>query len=145
MKMQKKYNERLIKFAKHLEKITNHHEMGLIDTAELIELEENKYTGYKMVYHGWVFDELPLVFDEWYFHHDFGHPLYEGGPIEYGTTGCVADFFGLSRTELMHLFDLQRSQDTDKYGGLILDFDSEGPELCINIFDLVEFRTKNDN
>lgn len=142
MKSKNKYNERLIKFAKHLEKIKDHPEFGLYNTASLVELEKKRNTSFLITYHQWAFEELPVVFSEWYFAEKFGQPSWEGCMEEEGTLAAVIDFFNLSLTEVCHLFDLEGFQDVNRYGGNQLNFESDGPELAENIFELVKRHQK---
>lgn len=140
MKTKNKYNERLIKFAKHLEKTTNHYEFGLYKQASLVEVEKKRNTSFLVTFHEWVFEELPIVFKEWYFAEKTGDPVCEGSLPEEGTVGAVIDFFNLRMDEFCHLFDLEGFQNVKKFGGSYLNFESEGPVLAKNIFDLVERR-----
>jgi hypothetical protein len=145
MKTNKKYNERLLKFAKHLEKITNHPEFGLYKSASLVEIEEKRNVSFLIIYHEWVFEELPNVFTEWSYAEKFGQPSCKGCFEDEGTLAAVTDFFDLKMTEVCHLFDLDGFQDINRYGGTQLNFDSDGPTISKNIFELVEYRMRNTN
>ena len=145
MKTNLKYNERLIKFAKHLQAIKNHPEFGLYKSASLVELEEKRNTSFMITYHEWVFEELPVVFSEWYFSETNGAPFCEGCMEEEGTLAAVIDFFDLRLTETCHLFDLEGFQDVKKYGGNYLTFQSDGPEIADNIYGLLTVRSLGKN
>lgn len=141
MKQNNKYTERLIKFAKHLEKITNHYEFGLYKTVSLVELEKKRNTSFLVTFHEWVFQELPMVFDEWHFAGKFGEPLYKGCLPEERTVEAVIDFFNLRMDEFCHLFDLEGFQNVARFGGNQLNFESDGPALAENIYELVKRKT----
>lgn len=140
MKTQNKYNNRLLKFAKHLEKITNHYEFGLYQTVNLVELAKKRNVTLMVTYHEWAFAELPAIFNDWYFDEKFGKPLCEGSLPEEGTVGAVIDFFNLRMEEFCHLFDLEGFQNVERYGGGYLNFESEGPDLAKNIYELLKRR-----
>ena len=140
MKTNKKYNERLLKFAKHIEQITNHPEFGLYKSASLVEVEEKRNVSFLITYHEWVFEELPNVFPEWYYAEKFGQPSCKGYIEEEGTLAAVIDFFDLKMTEVCHLFDLEGFQDVKRYGGHQLNYYSMGPEISKNIYELVKTR-----
>lgn len=140
MKTKNKYNERLLKFAKHLEVITNHYEFGLYQSASLVEVEKKRNTSFKVTYHEWVFGELPVIFSDWYFDKKFGRPLCKGSAPEEGTVAAVIDFFNLRMDEFCHLFDVEGFQSVQKFGGAHINFESDGPALARNIFELVEHR-----
>lgn len=89
-----------------------------------------------------MFEELPAVFSEWYYAEKFGQPSCKGCLEEEGTLAAVIDFFNLSLTEVCHLFDLEGFQDVNRYGGNQLNFESDGPELAENIFELVKRHQK---
>lgn len=140
MKSQDKSNERLLKFAQHLEQIKNHPEQGIFDTVEFVELELRKERRHKILYHAWVFEELPLIFKEWGFNGKFGNPLPDDIQDEEGTVAAVLDFFDLTLFEFCHLFNLEGIQDPQRYGGKHLTFEADGPDLAQNIRDLVAAR-----
>lgn len=140
MKTQNKFNDRLIKFAKHLDTIQNHYEFGLYQTVNLIELAKKRNLTLMVTYHEWAFAELPAIFDEWYFDANFGRPLFEGCIPEEGSVGAVIDFFNLRMEEFCHLFDLEGFQNVERFGGGFLNFESDGPDIARNIFELVKRR-----
>lgn len=140
MKTKNKFNERLIKFAKHLEQITNHYEFGLFQSASLVEVEKKRNTSFMVTYHEWAFGELPVIFNEWYFDEKFGKPVCKGSAPEEGTVGAVIDFFNLRMDEFCHLFDVEGFQNPNKFGGDYINFESDGPAIAKNIFELVERR-----
>lgn len=142
MKTKNKYTERLLKFAKHIEQITNHYEFGLYQNANLVEIKEFPHVTTPLVYHFWVFEELPIVFREWYFHKKTGEPSFKGFDYMGGTLGAVVDYFDLTLKETLHLFDLEGKQDVEVFGGTHLNFESDGPVLAKNIYDLIEYRNE---
>lgn len=140
MKTQNKYNNRLIKFAKHLETITQHREHGLYESANLIELAKKTHIVLNVKYQCWIFDELPALFSDWSFDEQTGKPIWDGCNPEEGSTASVIEFLGLRLDEFMHLFDIEGFQNVRKYGGATLNFDSGGPAVANNIFELVKHR-----
>lgn len=140
MKTKKQFNERLLKLAKHLESTTNHPEFGLTETARLIELSPRAPHSFMVVYPRWVFEELPAIFDEWFYDKQTGNPICDGADEEEGTLGSAIYFFDLSLEETCHLFDLEGKQNVEAFGGLRLNFESDGPELAQNILALVATR-----
>ncbi len=144
MKTKKIFTDRLLKFAKHLETIKNHPEHGLYKEAELIALAVKARIHYKVVYHPWVFEELPAIFDEWYFAEKYGEPLFEGCTIEEGTVTAVVDFFDLTLDEFNHLFDVEGLQLPERFGGQHLTFESDGPALAHNIYELVKIKNADN-
>lgn len=140
MKTKNKYDNRLIKFASHLEKIENHPEFGLYETASLVEVEEKRNTSFKVTFHGWIFGELPGIFKDWNFSEKTGDPLYKGCIPEEGTVAGVIDFFNLRMDEFCHLFDLEGFQNIKRYGGNHLSFESDAKDIAKNIFELIKHR-----
>lgn len=138
MKTKNKYKARLLKFAEHLEKITNHSEHGIYDSASLVELEEKRQVSFLVKYHAWVFDELPALFSDWGFDATYGNPIWDGCHPDEGTVSSVCDFFDLKMEEFIHLFDIDGGQNTTRYGGSILSDESDGPDLAKNMIELVE-------
>ena len=142
MKAKNKYNNRLIKFAEHIQKIKNHPEFGLYESASLVELEEKRNTSFKVTFHGWIFEELPAIFPHWEFSEKNGQPIYIGCHPDEGTVAGVIDFFHLDMNEFCHLFDLEGFQNTKRYGGNHLTFESEGTDIAENIFQLLKYRNE---
>lgn len=138
MKTKNKYTERLLKFAKHIESITNHPEFGLTETARLVELSPRAPQCFMVVYPRWVFEELPVIFDDWFYEFHTGNPICKGSDVEEGTLGAATYFFDLTLGEVCQLFDLEGKQDVKKYGGQHLNFESNGPEMAQNIYELVK-------
>lgn len=145
MKLKKIYTERLLKFADHLAGIKKHPEAGLIETVTLyaFELENTIRIPYDMRYHYWVFAELPVCFDDWYFEEKYGNSVWEGIDSKEGTVASVIDFFDLSLDELGHLFDIDGFQHTDRFGGVKLTETSNGADIARNILDLIKIKRKN--
>jgi hypothetical protein len=142
MKTNKIYTDRLLKFARHLEAITNHPEHGLIETVNLVGIAHSERFHSEMTYQSWLMEELPAVFEEWYFTLRHGNPMCEGSEEKEGTVAAVIDFFDLSLDELRFLFDVEGSQLAEQFGGDILNFDSDGPIYARNIYALVKSREK---
>ncbi|MGQ0828921.1 MAG: hypothetical protein ACT4ON_11080 [Bacteroidota bacterium] len=134
------YNQRLLTFAKHLAVIKQHPEMGLFGTVNLVNLEIKKRTHYKIKYHEWVFEELPGIFDDWFFTEKYGNPMWEGINEENGTVEAAIDFFGLNLFEFSHLFDVEGLQYLHLFGGEKLSENSNGPVISKNIIQLVNSR-----
>ena len=139
MKTSNNYNERLLKFAKHLEKITNHPEHDLIGETTLVDFVGNVRIPYQVKYQSWLFEELPVAFDEWGFG-KFGNPLPEDVDEEENTVAAVIDFFDLSPDEFCFLFDVEGFQLVEQFGGNFLNFESDGPDFARNMYALVETR-----
>lgn len=145
MKTKRRYNERLLKFAQHLEKITNHPEFGMYKTESLIEVPDKKDITFLITYHEWVFKELPSIFPQWYFSEKTGVPVYERYYEDEGTLASVIFFFDLKLAETCHLFDLEGLHDVNHFGGKQLDFNSVGPEIAKNIYALLKTRENFSN
>jgi hypothetical protein len=135
------YNERLIKFAKHLAKIKTHPQMGEYNYAILCGIEHEKQVEFATCYHAWIFDDLPLLFNEWYFNSKLNESFLIGVAEEDGSVAGVFDFFGLSPHEFRHLFDVDGMQEPYYYGGTFLDGDSNGEEISKNIFRFIQCKT----
>jgi hypothetical protein len=142
MKDTKIYTKRLLKFAKHLKKITEHAAHGLLKETEVIALTSKVRIHYNVKYQEWVFDELPIVFNEWHFTEKYGHPMCEGMNESEGTVAAVIDFFNIDQDEFCHLFDVEGLQSPPRFGGSILSLESSGPAFASNIYELVKI--KND-
>lgn len=137
------YTKRLLKFAKHIESITNHPEHGLYGVVNLIALEERVRIPYKVKYHEWVFEELPAVFESWYFTEKWGDPMWEGCDPAEGTVASVIDFFSLTLDEFSQLFDVEGFQHLNRFGGRILTLESTGADIAYNIVELVSRKHKD--
>ena len=72
MKTKKKYIDRLKTLADYLAKTTEHFEFGLYETANLVEIKTIPHVSTQLVFHFWVFEELPTIFSQWYYHEKFG-------------------------------------------------------------------------
>jgi len=138
MKTKKKYIDRLTTLANYLAKTKAHFEFGLYETANLVEIKTIPHVTTPLVFHYWIVEDLPTIFCEWYYHEKFGDPLFKGCSVEEGTMNAVVEFFDLTLEETLHLFDLEGKQNVEKFGGVQLNFESDGPELAKNIFDLIE-------
>ena len=141
------YNLRLLKFADHIAQYTEHDphpEYGLVFNVHVVAIEHGDdmpiHIPYDVKYHYWVFEELPVVFDEWYYDEDTGDTLCTLSDPEQGTVAAVIDFFSLSLDEFGHLFDIERYQLIDRFGGDWLSFESHGDAIARNIVDLVKVR-----
>ncbi len=137
METNKKYTERLLKFARRLQTLQKHPEYGLYGIVNLVALEEKIHTSYKVKYHEWVFQEL-VCFDEWYLMERNGNPMCKGANEEQGTVAAVVDFFYLTLDEFIHLFDLEGLQNIDSFGGRKLNLESTGKDIAYNIIELVK-------
>jgi hypothetical protein len=142
MKTNKIYTDRLLKLAMHLVVITNHPEHGLIEKVSLVDITHNERLHSEMTYQSWLFEELPAVFEEWYFTLRLGNPMCEGSEEKEGTVAAVIDFFDLSLDELRFLFDIEGYQLAEQFGGEILNFESDGPVYARNILALIKSREK---
>lgn len=145
MKTKRRYNERLLKFAQHLEKITNHPEFGMYKTESLVDVPDKRGVSFLITYHEWVFKELPSIFPEWYFSEKTGAPVYERYYEDEGTLASVIFFFDLKLAETCHLFDLEGLHDVNHFGGKQLDFNSVGPEIAKNIYALLQTKENFSN
>lgn len=134
------YNQRLQRFADHLAKIKNHLEEGLFETVTLVALEEHRSIYYEVKYHHWVFEELPVCFDEWGYSGKYGNPLWEETDQEKGTVTSVIDFFNLKLEEFTHLFDINGFQNVFSFGGDKLNEMSDGSAIARNIVEIINRR-----
>ena len=142
MKTHKIYTERLSKLAMHLENVTNHPEFGLINEVTIVDYAGNVRIPYQVKYQEFVFQEFPIVFEEWYFTEKYGIPMCEGANEEEGTIAAVIDFFDLNPDEFCFLFDIEGFQLIEQFGGGILTFESDGPAYARNMKALVQAREK---
>lgn len=141
MKTNHIYTERLLKLAKHIESIKNHPEHGLLETVKLVDLiSKKKMTQYEVRFQQWIFEELPIIFDDWYFNDTKGCPIWEGANESGDTVSSVVDFFGLTLPEFIHLFDIDGFQQTELLGGKPLSVESNGYDVANNIYELIERR-----
>lgn len=132
------YNQRLVKFAKHLAKQKTHPEMGEYSYAILCDLTGEKEVQFGVCFHAWIFNDLPLLFPEqWYFNDHLKEPFLMGLDAEEGSIAGIFDFFGLNPHEFAHLFDLDGSQQPHLFGGNFLIEDSTGEDISNNIFQLI--------
>ena|ERR1700756_1312897 len=138
MKTEKIYIERLIKYANYLINISNHPEKGLIEEVTLVDFAGGVCIPYQVKYQEWLFEELPIVFEEWGFNGKFGNLLLEGADEEEGTAAAVIDFFNLTPDEFCFLFDIEGFQLVEQFGGDFLNFESDGPAYARNILALVK-------
>jgi hypothetical protein len=142
--MEQIYIERLLKFADYLDGIKNHPEHGLVRQVNFIALEDRVRIPYQAMYQHWVLDELPAVFDEWYYHLESGDALWENADPELGSIAHICLFFGLDQDSFCHCFDISPAgQLCERFGGTELDENSEGPDFARNIVEMVKAKTSN--
>src|SRR4051812_47855924 len=108
------YNKRMMRFAQHLYTLDLHPERGLYDTVTLVALEEHVRITYDMKYPNYLFDELPLLFDEWELSERTGDAVLKDS-TERNTIFDACTFFDLSLDELS-IFDLDGHQ-LEQFGG----------------------------
>lgn len=143
MKKTEIQNQRLLKFANHLNSIKKFHEQQF-DEIELVELEEKVRIHYKVKFNYLLLDELPKVFEEFYYNEVYGAPtLDETSPEEENSIAGVAVFFGLGPDMFAHLFDVEGYQNTILYGGKQLTMDSQPSDFAQNIIEFVKWRSEN--
>ena len=88
------FNQRLVRFAKHLAKIKTHPKMGEYNYAVLCAIQHEKQVEFGTCFHAWIFDDLPLLFPEhWYFNDKLKEPFLIGVAEEDGSVSGVFDFF----------------------------------------------------
>ncbi len=134
------YNQRLLKFAEHLAKITNHPEREKFEIFLVIGLKKFITIIHEIKYSCWIFEELPVIFNEWSYQEKFGNTAWEYGIDKEGTMASAIDFFGLTFEECSHLFSLDGFQNQNLFGGKKLSNNSDGPDIAINIIELVKRR-----
>lgn len=136
------YNERLLIFADHLANTPYHQLNDLIEEVNIVALEQNVQIPYMMRYRYWVFDELPAVFDDWYYDTVTGAALFEGCDPEQGTVVAVIDYFNLTQDEFGHLFDIDSYQLVARFGGenLTSENTKTGVVYASNIVEFVKRR-----
>jgi hypothetical protein len=142
--MEETYNQRLLQLADFIDGIKNLPTQNMIDVVELVALEEKVRIHYKVMYRFWVFEELPAVFDEWYYYEMNGNAVCTGTNPEEGTVAAVIDWFGLNQDEFCHCFDLEGFQMCERFGGEKLNFESQGTEIARNIVELVKRRREKN-
>lgn len=133
------YNKRLIKFAEHLQTVSNHPEEGLFETITIVAIVSQVQIPYDMKYPAWVFDQLVAIFDEWEFSEITGEPILNDQNFSCGTFGDVCDFFDLSLDELS-IFDLEGFQLPGRFGSKVLNFESTTQDVAFNIMELAKSR-----
>jgi len=134
-------NERLLKFAEHLNSIKKLHAQ-LFDEVELFEVEDNIRIHFKVRYNYLIIDELPSVFPEFDFSEENSDPMLKDRPPEEGSIPGVISFFELTPEEFCQIFDVDGYQNTNKFGGRFLNVDSQPPDFAFNILQLVKHRFK---
>lgn len=137
--MENIYNERLLRFAKHLETITEYPE-GLFENVTIVVLEKGNVIRYEAKYHYWIFEELPVCFSDWEFDERFGNPVWVECNPEDGPAASVIDFFSLTLPQFSHLFDIESVQDVKRFGGKPLIESSTSLDIAFNIRELVKRR-----
>lgn len=140
------FNQRLIKFAKHLAKIKSHPMMGEYHCAILYEIEKGKEVQFEVCLHAWLFLEMHLLFPEdWYYNDKLERPFLNaiGLSEDDGFLSGVFDFFNLSPQEFAHLFDINNGayQQLHLYGGRYLFGEATGEEISKQIFEFIMHKT----
>ncbi len=135
------YNVRLLFFADHIASIKYHLAHELIDGVELVTVSEKVRIHYKVQYRHWIFDELPGVFEDWYYDEMTGTALFPGCDPKNGAAAAVIDYFGLNEDEFCHCFDIEGLQQA-RFGGAGLNNESSGSDFAFNIVELVKYRRK---
>lgn len=133
------YNERLIKFAEHLQTFEHHPEEGLIDTLNIVNLIGENNLISEMIVPYWIFDELVRIFPEWDFDEFAGTPVLKDPELSWDMYNDICEFFDLTIEELS-IFDLEGYQMVDKFGGKILNFESTTQDIAFNIMELANSR-----
>lgn len=134
------YNERLIILANYIKNIELNPKMLQYGVVHLCLFDDNKRIDHNVRYPYWVFEELPNIFNEWYYNSELGIPLLKGLGYHDETCSGIFDFFNLSPFEFIHLFSLDGNQDIQKYGGKQLAFESCGQDIANNIYEFVRRR-----
>ncbi|WP_317898919.1 hypothetical protein [Aurantibacillus circumpalustris] len=135
------FDQRLIKFAKHLAKIKTHPRMGEYSYAVFCAIEHGKEIQFATCFHAWIFEDLPLLFNEsWYFNDKLKEPFLIGLDEEEGSIAGVFDFFNLGPHEFAHLFDLEGLQQPYYYGGTFLNENATCEHISKNIFRFIEHK-----
>lgn len=138
------YDERLLLFAVHLEKLEMTKKYILIQG--FVEWVSKYSRTFSIIdYNPYFFSKLPIIFKEWHYLSDeeWSEPEYK--LIDHfeslGTLrGCI-NFFGLEPEELVHLFDLGGFQNIDAYGGIQLNENSRPQDVAKNIKEFVKKRS----
>lgn len=132
------YNERLIKFAKHIEQINNHPEQSLFKTVTIVVLENQSNHQYTVKYPSWILDELVAIFEEWEFSERTGDPILAEPYKSEGSFEDFCDFFDLSLDEIS-LFDIDSFQEAEKINEPYV-FDTNPQEIALKILLIVKIR-----
>lgn len=133
------YNQRLIKFAEHLQAIKHHPEEGLFETITIVVLVGQVQIPYEMKYPYWVFDQLVAIFDDWEFSELTGEPILIANNHSSETFSDVCDFFDLNLDETS-IFDLEGFQMPGRFGSKVLNFESTTQDVAFNIMELAKSR-----
>ncbi|MBN8694095.1 MAG: hypothetical protein J0L69_12945 [Bacteroidetes bacterium] len=137
------YNERLLLFATHLNKLEVKRKPILIQG--FVEWVSKYSRTFSVIdYNPIFFNILPEIFTEWRYYKDEEWIEPEYKLIDHleslgALRGCI-NFFGLEPEELVHLFDLGGFQNTERFGGTQLDKNSTPQEVANNIFEFVNRR-----
>jgi hypothetical protein len=139
------YNERLLKFATHLNNLQFERTLILHETfVAWVGTYARTFT--IVLYNPEIFQMLPNVFKEWRYtlNTKLPEPIYlDLGTVEnHRVIRGSLIFFGLKPEELVHIFDLAGYQNIEKYGGAKLRKDSSPQEIAYNIRELVK---RNDD
>lgn len=132
------YKQRLLAFANHLSKIKNHYAKGIVETVFFVELDEKSNIPNEIQFNYWVFEELPVCFDEWYFEGRCGSPAWEGLNEEEGTVACVISFFNLNLQDFVYLFNIAEFKSVSRVEGEKVTEESDGIAIAKNILSLIE-------
>lgn len=134
------HNKRLMRFAQHLYTLDSHPERGLCDIVTLVAIEGKVLIPFDMKYPNYLFDELPLLFDEWELSEKTGDAVLKDS-TERNTIFDACTFFDLNLDELS-IFDLDGHQ-LEQFGGKKLKVDSPASDIAFNIVELIKRRAGN--
>jgi hypothetical protein len=148
MEKQSVYNLRLVSFALHLKKLKGINQDIQENPVGFREGTNKPYLW--LYYNANIFQELPNVFPEDWFHiehfSDMFFPVLKDYPLDtINILDAVSIFFDLDNDEMAHCFDLgiegkAGMQDNIKYGGMQLYRDASPQDIAYNIHELVKKR-----
>jgi len=146
MKSNRIYNYRLAVFASHLRKINikKQPHYGQFMSVPLCNIVNGGELYFEVLIHAWLFDCLPILFEEWYYNSNLRSPMLIGFDPNENPIGGVFDFFNLSPNDFRYLFSVESMQDLDSYGGKFIMKDSSVNDIADNITNFVHNRQRQE-
>ncbi len=138
------YNRRLLHVADYLESdALKAHKQNVLRECNFVHLHEGYEMTYVILYHYWVIEKLPELFDEFFYDME--------GDVSFETVDDVVDhvsgiyiYFGLeTHDSFCALFDAEGNQFPEQFNTKPLDAHSTPKEIAYNIRQFVKSRTTN--